>query len=90
MGRSVTGISLMTTEFGVSQVHWYLTDSPVGSKYEMVALVEYNFLRSTDVYSPTFELIIFYFRVHAFIILTLTRTYIKPPLAGITNFYYCR
>ena len=57
MGRSVTGISLMTTEFGVSQLHWYWTDSPVGSKDEMVALIEENFVIKTDVSSPTFELI---------------------------------
>ena len=57
MGRSVTGISLLTTEFGVSLVHWDWTDSPVGSKYEMVDLIEDNFVRRTDVSSPTFELI---------------------------------
>ena len=61
MGRSVTGISLLTTEFGVSMVHWDWTDSPVGSKYEMVALIEDNFVRRTDVSSPTFEFIQFLF-----------------------------
>ena len=57
VGRSVTGIYFLTTEFGVSLVHWDWTDSPMGSKYEMMALIEYNILWGTDMYSPTFELI---------------------------------
>ena len=57
VGQSVTGISSLTTEFGVSPVHWDWTDSPVGSKDAMVALIEDNFVRRTDVSSPTFELI---------------------------------
>ena len=61
VGRSVTGISFLTTEFGVSLVHWDWTDSPVGSKYEIVALIEDNFVRRTDVSSPTFDLIQFLF-----------------------------
>ena len=61
VGRSVTVISLLITEFGVSPVHWDWIDSPVGSKYEMVALIEDNFVRSIDVSSPTFELIQFLF-----------------------------
>ena len=59
MGRSITGISLLTTEFGISPIHWYWTESPVGPKYEMVALIEENFVRSIDVYSPTFNLLQF-------------------------------
>ena len=51
-GRSVTGISFLTTEFGASPIHWGWTDSPVGSKDEIVALVEENFERRTDVSSP--------------------------------------
>ena len=61
MGLSFTGISSLTTEIGVSPVNWYLTDSHVGSKDEMVAFIEDDFLRSTYVSSPTFELIIFLF-----------------------------
>ena len=57
MGRSVTGIYLLTTEFKVYLVHWDWTDSPLGSKYEMVALIEEDLVRSTDVYSLIFELI---------------------------------
>ena len=57
MGRSVTGISLLKIEFGISLVHWYWIDSPVSSKYEMVALIEENFVRRIDVSSPTSELI---------------------------------
>ena len=53
MGISVTGISSLTTEFVVSPVHWDWTDSPVGSKYEMVALIEDNFVRRIDVSIPT-------------------------------------
>ena len=70
VGRSVTGISLMITKFGVYPVHWDWTDSPVGSKYEMVVLIEDNFVRRTDVSSSTFEIIQFYLHVYAFIILT--------------------
>ena len=61
VGRSVTGISLLITGFGVSPIHWDWTDSPVGSKYEMVALIEENFVRRTDMSCPTFELIPFLF-----------------------------
>ena len=61
VGRSVTSIYLLTKGFGVSPVHWDWTDSPVGSKYEMVALIEDNFVRRTDVSSPTFEFILFLF-----------------------------
>ena len=42
-------------------VHLDWKDSHVGSKYEMVALIEENFVRRTDVSSPTFELIPFLF-----------------------------
>ena len=77
MGRSVTGISSQTTEFRLYPVHWDWTDSPAGSKDEMVAFIEDNFLRRTDVSSPTFEFIQFYLHVYAFIILTSTHTYIK-------------
>ena len=56
MGRSVTG-TYSLKNFGVSPVHWECTDSPVGSKDEMVELIEENFARMTDVSSPTFELI---------------------------------
>ena len=66
MGRSVTGISSLTTEFGVSPVHWDWTDSPVGSKYEMVALIEENFVRRTDVSSPTFNILQFLFECVCF------------------------
>ena len=61
VGRYVTGIFLLTTEFGVSPVHWDWTDSPVGSKYEMVELIEESFVRRIDVSIPTFELIQFLF-----------------------------
>ena len=61
VGRFVTGIYLLTTEFGVSPVHWDFTDSPVGSKYEMVVLIEENFVRKIDVSSPTFDLIKYLF-----------------------------
>ena len=61
VGRSVTGISLLTTEFGVSPVHWDWTESSVGSKDEKVELIEDNFVRRTDMYSPTFKLIQFLF-----------------------------
>ena len=61
MGRSVTGIYLTTTEFGVSTVHWDWTDSSVGSKYEILASIEDTFVRRTDVSSPTFELTQFLF-----------------------------
>ena len=57
VGRSVARIYSLTTDFGISPVHWDLTDSPMGSKDEMVAFIEENFLRSTDVYSPTFEIL---------------------------------
>ena len=57
VGISVTGIYSLKTEFIVSLVHWYWTDSPVGSKDEMMALTEENFVRRTYVSSPTFELI---------------------------------
>ena len=40
VGRSVTGIYSLTTEFGVSLVHWYGIDSHVGSKDEMVEFIE--------------------------------------------------
>ena len=61
MRRSVAGFSSLTIEFGVSPVHWYLTDSPVGSKDEMVVLIEDNFVRRADVSSPTFKLTQFLF-----------------------------
>ena len=61
VGRSVTGIYFLTTEFGVSQVHWDWTDSSVGSKDEMLQFIEENFLIKTDVSSPTLELILFLF-----------------------------
>ena len=61
MGISVTGISSLTTEFGVSPVHWDWTDSPVGSKYEMVALIVDNFMRILDLTSPTFDIIQYLF-----------------------------
>ena len=48
-------------EFGVSPVHWDWKDSPVGSKDEMVALIEDNFVRRIDVSSPIFDLIPFLF-----------------------------
>ena len=57
VGCSVTGIYLLTTEFGLSPVHWDWTDSHVGSKYEMVALIEENFAKKTDVSSPTFNIL---------------------------------
>ena len=61
LGRSFTGISSLTTEFGVSPVHWDSTESPVGSKYEKVSLIVDNFARRTDVSSTTFEIIQFLF-----------------------------
>ena len=61
IARYVTGIYFLTTYFGVSLVRWDWIDSPVGSKYEMVALIVDNFVRRTDVCSPTFELIQFLF-----------------------------
>ena len=61
MGHSITSISSLTTQFGVSPVHWYWTDSHVGSKDEMVALIEDNSVRSIDLSSPTFEFIQFLF-----------------------------
>ena len=60
-GHSVTSIYSLTTEFGVSLVHFDWTDSPLGSKYEMVALIEENVVRRTDVSSPTFEIILLLF-----------------------------
>ena len=77
MGCYVTGIYLLTTEFGLSPVHCDWTNSPVVSKTEMVALTEDNFVRRTDVSSPNFDLIHFYLHLYAFIILTSERTYIK-------------
>ena len=61
MGLSVTSIYSLTTEFGVSLVHWDWKDSPVGSKDEIVILIEETFVRKTDVSSPTLELINFLF-----------------------------
>ena len=61
MGRSVTSISLLKTKFVVSLVHWDWTDSHVGSKDEIVALIEENFMRRTDVSSPNFEILQFVF-----------------------------
>ena len=61
VGRSVIGIYLLTTEFGVSPVHWDWIDSPVGSKYEIMALIEENFVRIKDVSSLTFNIIPFLF-----------------------------
>ena len=61
VGRSVTGISLLAIEFGVSPVHCYCADSPVESKDEMVAFIEENFLRRTDVSIRNFDLIPFLF-----------------------------
>ena len=60
VGRSVTGISSLTTEFGVSPVRWDWTDSRVGPKYEMVALIE-KIVRSIDLSSPTFDILLFLF-----------------------------
>ena len=57
----VTGIYSLKTEFGVSPVHWYWTESPVGPKDEMVALIEENFSRRTNVSSPTLDLLRFLF-----------------------------
>ena len=54
----------------------------MGSKDEMVALIEENFVRRTDVSSPTFKLIKFYLYVYGFIILTSTGTYIKTTACG--------
>ena len=51
-------------------MHCDWTDLPVVSKTDMVALTENNFMRKTDVSSPTFDLIHFYLHVYAFIILT--------------------
>ena len=61
VGRSVPSIYLLITEFGVSLFHWYCTDSPVGSKYEMVALIEDNFVRWTYVSISTFNILQFLF-----------------------------
>ena len=49
-----------------TSVHWDWTDSPVGSKDEMVTFIEENFVRRTDVYSPTFELLQFLFACVSF------------------------
>ena len=57
VGRYVTSISSLTTEFGVSLVHWYWTDSPVGSKYEIMTLIEEDFVSIKDVSIPTFNII---------------------------------
>ena len=86
VGRSITGIYSLITEFGVYPVHWDWENSPVGSKYEMVALIEDNFVRRTYVYCPTFEIIQFYLHVYAFIILNSTRTYIKITACGHHQF----
>ena len=59
VGRSVTSIYYLETEFGLYPVRWYWTDSPVVSKDEMVELIEESFVRSTDVYIPTFGIILF-------------------------------
>ena len=61
MGRSLTVISSLTTELVVSPVHWYFIDSHVGSKDEILALIEENFMRRTDVSSPNFEILQFLF-----------------------------
>ena len=44
-----------------TSVHWDWKNSPVGPKDEMVTLIENNFVRRIDVYSPTFELLQFLF-----------------------------
>ena len=89
VGRSVTGISLMTTDFGVSQLHWYWTDSPVGSKDEMVALIEDNFVRRIDVSSPTFELIKFLFACVCFNYTHLDTHIHKNHRLRASPFFYC-
>ena len=61
VGRYVTSISSLTTEFGVSLVHWDWIDSPVGSKDEIMAFIEDNFVIIIDVSSPTFNIILFLF-----------------------------
>ena len=38
-------------------VHWYWTDSPVGSKDGVVASIEEIFVISTDMSSPTFDIL---------------------------------
>ena len=57
VGISVTGIYSLKTEFIVSLVHWYWTDSPVGSKYEIMTLIEEDFVSIKDVSIPTFNII---------------------------------
>ena len=49
----------------------------MGPKYEMVALIQDNFVRRTDVSSRTFDIYNSYLHVYALIITTSTRTYIK-------------
>ena len=66
VGRSVTVIYSLPTEFGVSPVHWYWTDSPMGSKDEMVSLIKDNFVKRMDVYSPTFDILQFLFACVSF------------------------
>ena len=61
VGHSVTGIYSRTTEIGGHLVHWYWTDSPVVSKYDMESLIEDNFVRRKDMSSPTFAILQFLF-----------------------------
>ena len=61
VGRSVTGISSLSKDFGISPVHWDFTDPPPNLKHKMATLIEENLMRSTDMPGPMFELLKYLF-----------------------------
>ena len=61
MGRYVTGISSLIKDIGMPPVHWDWTDPLSDLKDKMETLIEDNFVISTDVSGPTFELLKYLF-----------------------------
>ena len=61
VGRSVTGISSLSKDFGMSPVHWYCKDSSSYLKDKIETLIEENLVRRIDVSGPTFEIIKYLF-----------------------------
>ena len=61
VGRSVTVISSLSKDFGMSPLHWDWTDPPSNLKDNMDTLIEENLVRRTYVSGPTFELLKYLF-----------------------------
>ena len=61
VGRSVTGISSLSKDFGMSPVHWYWTESHSYLKDKMETLNGDNLVRRIDVSGATFDILKYLF-----------------------------